>query len=278
MSDTSKTTVETQVQEKPVPLNAKEEAQEFFKTISFALIFALVIRMFLFEPFNIPSGSMKPTLLVGDYLLTNKSAYGYGQYSFSVFFKVYIPAPFEGRAMAKEPKRGDIAVFFLPQIGENYIKRVVGMPGEKIQVKRGRLFINEKMVPRESLGLVEENGNVLTEYIETLPGGILHRIYERGDAEPLDNTITYTVPEGHYFMMGDNRDNSRDSRVLEEVGYVPFKDFVGRADVLFFSTNGSARAYEVWKWPWAIRFKRLFNLIGPVRPDSPETQDTNTQG
>ena len=249
------------------PLNAKEEAGEFFKTIAFAFCFALIIRMFLFEPFNIPSGSMKPTLLVGDYLLTNKMAYGYGQYSFSVFFKIYVPPPFEGRAMATPPKRGDIAVFFLPNVGENYIKRVVGLPGDTIQMRGGRLYINDTLVEREFVAMKTDNGEPMSEYVETLPGGILHTIWERSDRDPLDDTAAYKVPEGHYFMMGDNRDNSRDSRVLQEVGYVPFENIVGRADILFFSTNGDAHIWEIWKWPWAVRYGRLLNLIGPVRPD-----------
>lgn len=256
--------------EEEVPLNAKEEATEFFKTLVFALTFALIIRMFLFEPFNIPSGSMKPTLLIGDYLVTSKSSYGYGQYSLSLFFNHYLPAPYEGRVLAHEPKRGDIAVFFLPKLGQNYIKRVVGLPGETVQVTSGRLYINGEMVEREALGLRKDNdsGEALIEYIETLPGGIIHRIYERGDSEPLDNTEAYTVPAGHYFMMGDNRDNSQDSRVASAVGFVPFENIVGRADMLFFSTNGKAKLFEVWKWPFSVRYSRMFNLVGPVRPES----------
>lgn len=250
------------------PLNAKEEAGEFFKSIVFAFTVALVIRMFFFEPFNIPSGSMKPTLLIGDYLLTNKMKYGYGQYSFSMFFKIYIPPPFEGRVADTPPKRGDIAVFFLPDVGENYIKRIIGLPGETVQVRKGRLYINGEKVIREQVSLVQDNGEMLTEYIETLPGGIAHPIWERSDYDALDDTPIYTVPEGYYFFMGDNRDNSRDSRVLESVGYVPYQNIVGRADILFFSTNGKGRLWEIWKWPFSIRYSRLFKLIGSDRSES----------
>ena len=259
--------------EDEIPLNAAEEAVEFAKTMLIALTFALIIRMFIFEPFNIPSGSMKPSLLVGDYLVANKHAYGYGQYSFSLFLNKHVPAPFEGRIWTTDPKRGDVVVFYLPEVRQNYIKRVVGLPGETIQVKRGRLYINDKLVPREPVGLQKDNGTTMVEYIETLPDGILHRIYERGDDEPLDNTQLFTVPEDHYFMMGDNRDNSQDSRVQGHVGFVPFKNMVGRADRLFYSTNGSAKLFEVWKWPWTVRYDRIFSRIGPVRPAPEDTAE-----
>ncbi len=262
---------EPQKDKKEAPLNAKEEATEFAKTLLFAFAIALIIRMFLFEPFNIPSGSMKPTLLVGDYLITSKPAYGYGQYTFSLFLKSYIPAPFEGRIFARPPKRGDIAVFFVPYAGDNYIKRVVGMPGDTIQMKRGRLYINDKLIPREPVGLhQEEDGETLIEYLETLPDGVIHRIYERSDDEVLDNTDVYTVPEDHYFMMGDNRDNSQDSRIVNGVGYVAFENIVGRADRIFFSENGTAHIWEIWKWPGAIRYGRIFENLQPVR--SPQKQ------
>ena len=170
--------------------------------------------------------------------------------------------------MAHEPERGDVAVFKLPtDTRVDYIKRVVGLPGDTIQVINGRLYINDEIVPREAVGMAQYDKEIagsekVMEYVETLPGGVKHTIYEESDNEPLDNTEKYTVPEGHYFMMGDNRDNSRDSRVLDLVGYVPFDNLEGRAEVLFFSTNGSARLYEVWKWPWSIRYNRVFEKIG----------------
>ena len=249
-----------------VPLNAKEELAEFFKTALIAVILALLIRTFLYEPFNIPSGSMKPTLLVGDYLFVNKPAYGYSRHSFP-----FSLAPIEGRIYAKEPKRGDVVVFKLPtNTRVDYIKRVIGLPGETVQVKGGRLYINGQIVEREPTGFekvdVAGRGDItMMGYLETLPGGVIHRIYEESDDRHLDNTELYTVPADHYFVMGDNRDNSQDSRVMDNVGYVPFENIVGRADFLFFSTNGYAGLLEVWKWPWSIRYSRFFESLAPVR-------------
>ncbi|MBX2835110.1 MAG: signal peptidase I [Micavibrio sp.] len=252
------------------PLSAKEEISDFFKTALIAVLLALVIRTFLFEPFNIPSGSMKPTLLVGDYLFVNKPAYGYSRFSFPFGF-----APLEGRIWDEEPERGDVLVFKLPtNTYTDYIKRVIGMPGDTIQVRKGRLYINGERIEREAVGLrelEEENGtrSSVMEYIETLPNGVVHSIYESDDYQPLDNTPPYTVPEGHYFMMGDNRDHSQDSRVMHVVGFVPYENIVGRADFLFFSTNGSAGLFEIWKWPKTVRYERLLKDIDPVRLDPP---------
>lgn len=261
---------ETVQAEKEPPMTAREEWADFTKTALIAVILALLIRTFLFEPFNIPSGSMKPTLLVGDYLFVSKPAYGYSRYSFPFGL-----APVEGRFWdgQREPKRGDVIVFKLPtRPSIDYIKRVIALPGETVQVIDGQLYIDRRKVPREQVGGLQrvktESGRyvVMKEYIETLPGGIMHRIYEETDNRPLDNTPEYIVPEGHYFVMGDNRDNSQDSRVQEHVGFVPYENIVGRASFIFFSTNGSASLAEVWKWPWAIRYKRLFDTIGP--PDA----------
>lgn len=254
------------------PLNAKEEAAEFFKTAVIAILLAIIIRSFLFEPFNIPSGSMKPTLQVGDYLFVQKPAYGYSKYSLP--FGI---APIEGRIFAKEPKRGDVIVFKLPSNPSiDYIKRVIGMPGDTIQTRRGRLYLNGEEVPRESVGLTKFDDEYLgevtmREYIQTLPDGTMFTIYEESDDEMLDNTQIFTVPEGHYFMMGDNRDNSQDSRANHKapnaVGFVPYENLVGRADFIFFSTNGHAKIFEVWKWPWSIRYDRIAKDIDPVRPE-----------
>jgi signal peptidase I len=250
------------------PLTPREEWTEFGKTAVVAIVIALAIRSMVIEPFNIPSGSMKPTLEVGDYLFVSKPAYGYSKYSFPMGL-----APIDGRVMMgdREPKQGDVIVFKLPTNPRiDYIKRLVGMPGDQVQVKMGRLYINGKMVDREYVGpRFDQEGDrppvKLEEYIETLPNGVKHSIYEENDNGLLDNTEIFTVPEGHYFFMGDNRDNSQDSRVESLVGFVPLENLVGRADLIFYSTNGTARLYEVWKWPWTIRYDRLFDLIGPKK-------------
>lgn len=265
-----------EAEEKAPPLTAKEELSEFFKTALIAVVLALIIRTFLFEPFNIPSGSMKPTLLVGDYLFVSKPAYGYSRYSFPFGL-----APIEGRVWEKEPQRGDVVVFKLPSNPSvDYIKRLIGLPGDEIQMRGGRLYINGTLVVRDAVGMkkvTSDDGRevMTTEYIETLPGGAVHQIYEESDSGPLDNTPVFKVPDGHFFMMGDNRDNSQDSRVQQVVGFVPFENFVGRADFIFFSTDGTAGLFEFWKWPFAARYSRFFNDIDPVRLAPAENPATN---
>ncbi len=236
---------------------------ETIKTVLIAMAIAAFVRTVAFEPFNIPSGSMIPTLLVGDYLFVSKYAYGYSRHSLP-----FSLGPKGGRMMEKTPERGDVVVFKKPPEGRvDYIKRVVGLPGDRIQVTRGILYVNGQPVKRERIeDFVEINreGNVMraAQYIETLPNGRRHRIIEyAGDNGIADNTPEYVVPEGHYFMMGDNRDNSADSRFLDEVGYVPAENLVGRAEVVFFSADGSAALWEFWKWPSAIRYSRLMSGI-----------------
>ena len=229
---------------------------EFIKTIVIAGALALGFRSLLFEPFNIPSGSMIPTLLVGDYLFVSKYSYGYSRYSFP-----FGMAPFDGRVFKTSPERGDVAVFRQPQ-NESvaFIKRIVGLPGDRIQVTDGILRINNVAVNRVRKGFATaSNGyNVIrfAVYQETLPNGKSYLIQERSDDDVLDNTNVFLVPEGHYFMMGDNRDNSRDSRTTS-VGMVPAENLIGRAERLFFSHNSSAHLWEIWKWPFAIRYGRL---------------------
>jgi signal peptidase I len=174
---------------------------------------------------------------------------------------------FPGRIFFHSPERGDVVVFKLPTDNStDYIKRVIGLPGDRIQMKAGNLYINDQLVPRKRIQdylYQEVNGTVtpLAQYIETLPSGRQHLIIKMGDNGPLDNTAVYNVPPDEYFMMGDNRDNSQDSRVLSAVGYVPAQNLIGRAQFIFFSTDGSARLWEIWKWPFAIRYSRLFKGV-----------------
>ncbi len=230
------------------------------RTVVYAVAIALVIRVILFEPFNIPSGSMKPTLLDGDFLFVSKYSYGYSRYSFP-----WGLAPFEGRIWESPVERGDVAVFREPsKLKEDYIKRIVGLPGDRIQVIAGVLHINGDPVLRERIEDYEltdyyGNPNPVPQYVETLPNGRKHRILETsGDLGRLDSTAEKVVPAGHYFAMGDNRDNSQDSRVI---GFVPAENLVGRAEILFFSIENRVAWWQVWRWPGGIRYGRLFDSV-----------------
>jgi len=230
------------------------------KTLVYALGIALVVRTFAFEPFNIPSGSMKPTLLIGDYLFVSKFAYGYSRYSLPLGLPL-----FSGRIFERLPERGDVVVFKLPSDNKtDYIKRVVGLPGDRIQVRDGVLYVNTVAAEQEPVGHFQEelDSQELTVpvYRESLPGGKSHLIIDILPNGSHDNTKVYEVPPGNVFVMGDNRDNSLDSRV-DHVGYIPLENLIGRAEMLFFSVDGSARLWEPWKWPWAIRYERLLELI-----------------
>lgn len=230
---------------------------ETLRTVVVAVLIAVGVRTFAYEPFNIPSGSMIPTLLVGDYLFVSKFSYGYSHMSLP-----FGPPLFDGRIFGSQPERGDVVVFKLPRDPSvDYIKRVIGLPGDRIQMREGRLYINGQLVPREPVGEEVVDGRLMRAYVETLPNGVSHRILEVADTLPLDTTPVYEVPEGHYFMMGDNRDNSSDSRRLDDVGYVPEVNLVGRAEVIWFSLE-DARFWQIWKWPTGIRFDRLFTSIG----------------
>jgi len=230
--------------------------------LAWAFLVAMVIRTFIYQPFNIPSGSMIPTLLIGDYLFVNKYCYGYSRHSLPFGLNV-----FSGRVLEKAPQRGDVVVFFNPKHDDlDYIKRCVGLPGDRIQVTKGVLHINGEAVKLEKIQdyhSVDDKGQlqVIPQYIETLPNGVAHPILK---AKPfgmgrLDNTEEFVVPEGHYFMMGDNRDNSQDSRVQDRVGYVPAEHIIGRAEVLFFSTE--AKWYAPLDWPFGLRYNRLAQII-----------------
>ena len=248
---------------------------ETVKTVVYALLIAGVFRTLFFQPFWIPSGSMKDTLLVGDFLFVNKMAYGYSRYScpFSM-------CPFSGRILGSEPEQGDIVVFRHPVNGNDFIKRLVGMPGDRVQFRDGRLILNGEVVPREENGFfsevfekqgplgshprcsnapVGEGGDCQKErFRETLPNGVSHSVLNIGDSFG-DNTPEFTVPDGHYFFVGDNRDNSQDSRYAQSVGgvgFVPFENLIGRADRVMFSSAGARMVY-FWTWRSDRFFKGL---------------------
>jgi len=231
------------------------------RVVLHALLIALVIRTLLFQPFNIPSGSMKATLLIGDYLFVSKYSYGYSHYSLPLS-----PPLFSGRIFGSVPERGDVVVFRLPkEDSTDYIKRVIGLPGDRIKMIDGLLHINGTPVKRERVDdfIDDENGTAerVRRWRETLPNGVSYLSLDLQDNGFLDNTQEYVVPAGHYFMMGDNRDNSTDSRVLAAVGYVPFENLVGKAQIIFFSIGDGEPAWHIWSWPWSVRWSRLLTIV-----------------
>jgi len=247
--------------------NTKDEGGGFLDTIRViihALILAFIVRIFLYQPFNIPSGSMIPTLLVGDYLFVSKFSYGYSKYSLP-----WSPDLFDGRILASEPKRGDVAVFKLPTDNEtDYIKRVVGLPGDRVQMIRGVLQINGKAVERRRIEdfVLREDGRErrIPRFVETLPdGGASFETLDLIQGSDADDTPVFEVPADHFFMMGDNRDNSTDSRFFggRGVGFVPRDNLIGRAEIIFFSIGDTASLFQPWRWPLEIRWGRFLDLI-----------------
>ena len=241
----------------------KDSWAELIKTIIYAGLIAVVIRTFLFQPFNIPTGSMENTLLVGDYLFVEKFAYGYSRYTFP-FGGWPFGDKMHGRFLSREPQRGDVVVFKFPQDNStDFIKRLIGLPGDRIQMRNDILYLNDKPVLRERVsdyvGPLDGVDGHWQQYRETLPDGKSYVTLDKESDGPLDNTQTFVVPPNHYFMMGDNRDNSDDSRA--EVGYVPAENLEGKAEFRFFSIDNSAPVWEIWKWPFEVRYARILTPI-----------------
>ena len=247
---------------------------ETAKTLVYAGLIALGVRTIAVEPFNIPSGSMIPTLQVGDFLFVSKYTYGYSRYSIPFNPPLFGWTKY-GRILGSFPHRGDVIVFrYTKDTSIDYVKRVIGLPGDRIQVKQGQLYINGAEVPRSLVGDYEasdENGTrVLTkEYVEDLPDGPKHDIlkysdderFSVGDEVDANNTQEYLVPDGDLFMMGDNRDNSSDSRFQNSLGFVPLENVVGRAQFIFFSFDSEHPWWQFWWWPVEVRWGRLLQGV-----------------
>ena len=229
-----------------------------FLSLFYAILIAIIIRTFFFQAFFIPSSSMEPTLLVGDRIFVSKFSYGYSKHSFPFSLPLI-----NERVLFSEPERGDIIVFKTPEnLRIDYIKRLVGLPGDKIQMIDGILHINDIPVKRKKIRSETKlinNGqirNVLV-YEETLPNNVYYETFDIGNTRA-DNTSEIFVPEDSYFFMGDNRDNSKDSRF---VGSVPKNNLVGKAQIIFFATEGGSTILEFWRWPFDIQIDRLFKMI-----------------
>ena len=240
----------------------KKKILENIKTIFYALIIALIIRSFFFQPFYIPSSSMEPNLLVGDRLFVSKYTYGYSRHSLP-----FSPQIFNDRIFYEEPKSGDIIVFKTPTDNRtDYIKRLIGLPGDSVQIINEKLYLNDKKIKTR---LINNSYNIkcgdnffyANLYEEILPNGTKYIAAYRKDGT-IKNTDKFIVPENHYFFMGDNRDCSKDSRFLSSVGYVNFNNFVGKAQIIFFSNNKEiASFFKIWRWDESLRFDRFFKKI-----------------
>ena len=264
MEETDAVTTASESSPAAKPQSTLGELFEIGKTVVYALLIALVIRVLLFQPFTIPSASMEPTLLQGDYIIVSKFAYGYSRHSMP-----FSPPLFSGRVFDRTPHRGDIVVFKLPRDGHtDYIKRLIGLPGDRIQLRQGVVYLNGKQLPRQELQPSTEVSpfgftHQVQRFLETLPGGKAYVTNDFGPDGDVDNTPEYVVPPKHYFMMGDNRDNSQDSRYPEAigVGYVPEENLVGKADIILLSWNDKASVFKPWTWVLDARPSRFFRIL-----------------
>ncbi|MBL8769877.1 MAG: signal peptidase I [Phenylobacterium sp.] len=248
----------------PEKSNAVQEFVEIVKTIVYALLIALFLRILFFQPFTIPSASMEPNLYEGDYIIVSKFSYGYSRHSIP-----FSPPLFEGRIMDQPAKRGDIAVFKLPSDGRtDYVKRIIGVAGDRVQMRNGLLYVNDQLVQRDALSPARTetpNGAVdVPRYQETLADGRRFVTQDFGTDGQLDNTEAFVVPEGYYFAMGDNRDNSLDSRVpsgFGGVGFVPAENLVGKAQIILLSWKPEASIFKPWTWILDARPSRFFKIL-----------------
>ena len=251
--------------EAPDKNGALKEIVEIVKTVLYALAIALFLRILFFQPFTIPSASMEPNLYEGDYIIVSKFSYGYSRHSIP-----FSPPLFNGRVLERKARRGDMVVFKLPLDNRtDYVKRVIGLPGDRVQMRDGLLYVNDALVDRQELSPVKSQ----------LPGGLVRDVTrfqermesgkafvtqdDRTDSE-LDNTEVFLVPEGHYFVMGDNRDNSSDSRVPQAntgVGYVPAENLVGKAQIILLSWKPQASIFKPWTWIIDARPSRFFKVL-----------------
>ncbi len=241
-------------------MKSKNKFMSNFKSIFAAIFIALLIRSFIFEPFNIPSGSMKPNLLVGDFIFVSKYSYGFSKHSLPFSIPI-IP----GKIFSKSPERGDVVVFKTPENNRtDYIKRVIALPGDTVQIIEGKIIINDSIISKQKMkDFIDNDDNVTSRRVRRYKEYFFNKeieVLDLIDNSIADNTQLFRVPDDYFFVMGDNRDNSQDSRFVNTVGFIPFNNLVGKARFIFFSLENS-RFFEIWKWPNSIRYNRILKKI-----------------